>query len=95
LRTNTEKIDWLMSKVIQIETQLEERSIHHQRDIDYSRELLAELEESGLDHDKKLASLEEKIKFLEKSNDRTWQFVPLVISAVAILVSLFVAFLKK
>ena len=43
----------------------------------------------------KLASLEERTKALEKGTDRTWQFAPLIISGVAILVSTFVAFSKK
>lgn len=39
--------------------------------------------------------IEERLKALEKGTDRTWQLAPLVISAIAILVSLIVAFVKK
>ncbi len=43
----------------------------------------------------KLAAFDERFKSLEKSNDRTWQFAAMVISAVSLIVSLIVAFVKK
>ena len=43
----------------------------------------------------KLTELQGRCTALQQSSDRTWQFAPLVISAVAVLISLLVAFLKK
>jgi len=39
--------------------------------------------------------LEERVKALDKGTDRLWQFAPMVISVLAILVSVIVAFVKK
>lgn len=43
----------------------------------------------------RLTELQGRCTALEKSSDRTWQLAPMVISAVAVLISLLVAFFKK
>ena len=67
----------------------------HRALLDKYQEKVSDLEKSLSDTQKQIATLEVQIKSLEKSNDRTWQVAPMVSSAVAVLISLLVAFVKK
>ena len=40
-------------------------------------------------------AVEQRSAALEKSNDRIWQFVPMILSAIAIPISFFIALVKK
>ena len=73
--------------VIEID-HLEENLKRHQSELKDNQQLHLRTTE-------RLAILEQRCVALEKGSDRTWQLAPMVISAVAVLISLLVAFLKK
>lgn len=59
------------------------------------REAIAKLTEKIASLDVGLTELQSRVTALETSTNRSWQLAPMVISAVAVLISLLVAFLKK
>ena len=51
--------------------------------------------EKHADHPATLSAHEQRLKALEKDTDRVWQLLPVAVSAVALLVAAYVAFVKK
>ena len=51
--------------------------------------------ERSSDHPATLAAHEQRLKALEKGTDRVWQLLPVAVSAVALLLAAYVAFVKK
>ena len=51
--------------------------------------------EKHADHPAALAAHDQRLRALEKGTDRLWQFAPLVVATFALLVSAYVAFVKK
>lgn len=57
--------------------------------------LAKKLQEKVADAAVKLAAVEERVSGLDRGHDRLWQIAPMVVSVLAILVSVIVAFVKK
>ena len=51
--------------------------------------------EKHSDHPATFAAHDQRLRGLEKGTDRLWQFAPIVLSASALLVAAYVAFVKK
>ena len=51
--------------------------------------------ERSSDHPATLSAHEQRLKVLEKGTDRVWQLLPVAVSAVALLLAAYVAFVKK
>ena len=101
-RTHTELIDELTKRVDTLSLAVEAIRSGSLVEVDHLKEsartvqsLVRELEKFDRELAVRFASLDERCKALEKGTDRTWQLAPIIISAVAILVSLIVAFVKK
>ncbi len=100
--TNTERIDELRrdlavvrESAIREELTLKITNIANAEKLSEARVAIEKIQEKLASLEVKLTELQGKIAALERSSDRSWQFVPLIISAVAVLISLLVAFLKK
>jgi len=51
--------------------------------------------EKHVDHPATLSAHDQRLRALEKGTDRLWQFAPMVLATFALLVSAYVAFVKK
>jgi len=51
--------------------------------------------EKHADHPAALSAHDQRLRALEKGTDRLWQFAPIVLSALALLTAIIVAFVKK
>ncbi len=93
--TNTQKIDELVRTVVKLEAILEERSRRQDAEADRLRDETRRLQQAVEGHATKITATEQRCAALEKGTDRFWQIAPMIISGIAVLVSLIVAFLKK
>ncbi len=71
-----------MIGVTKTETLLEERSIQHQREVHQLGVDNEHPKKFAVEHGQKIIALEERIKALEKGNDRRWQAAPIATSAI-------------
>lgn len=94
-RTNTQRIDDLTDRVSAFEPIVQFRLNEMARHLEDARAAERRQQDLNRETTAKLAALEERCKALEKGSDRWWQFAPLVLSAIAILVSILVAVLRK
>jgi len=100
--TNRERIDELRRDLavfrelaIREEMTLKITNSTNSEKLSEARVTLEKLQDKLASLDVRLTELQGRCAALEKSSDRTWQFAPMIISAVAVLISLLVAFLKK
>ena len=94
-RTNTERILEIAEKQAVFSAGLETLKQLNKQDVEERNQLTRRVDDEFKLIAQRLAVCEEKINHLEKLSDRSWQLAPLVISSVAIIVSLIVAVLKK
>jgi hypothetical protein len=95
LPTNSEEVVRLAQSVTRIETILEERSARLSADVALVRTDVARVQTSLEALTTGLAVVQQRCAAMEKAADRGWQLAPLVLSGLAIVVSLVVALLKK
>ena len=98
----TQRIQELQREVDKLQGTVERN--YHVNVVEHRKleERLGELREALNKFQEKLASLDVcqtelqgRCIALEKGADRSWQIAPMIISAIAVLISLLVAFLKK
>ena len=100
--TNTERIDELRRELavvresaIREELTLKITNVANSEKLSEARVAIEKLQDKLASLEVRLTELQGRCVALERSGDRTWQIAPLIISAVAVLISLLVAVLKK
>lgn len=94
-KTNTEKIEELADRVGEHIPVAAYRFETIKKEIEELKLRLLKSEDAMIALLQRTAAQDERIKALEKGTDRRWQFAALATSAIAILVSIIVAFVKK
>ena len=85
----------LTVEVAKLQTSIEKNEEHVNQRLLRVNDDLNELKYRLVDFEKRQHELDKRISVLEKGSDFSWRLAPVVLSAIAILVSLVVAFVKK